>query len=169
MNQQQQHGEHGSSGRMSRFGFKKPRIFPPVWLVIALLAMLALDRWLPLVQVLPEGASVAGWLLIAVGVALAIIATAGFRRARTGIIPFSESTSLVTSGLYRHTRNPMYLGMALVLAGVAVKLGSLSAWIPLPLFMAVIQRQFIRNEETFLSGIYGEEYLEYKRRVRRWI
>ena len=169
MNEHKLQDENHSSGRMSRFGFKKPRIFPPIWLAIAFLAMLALDRWLPLVRVVPVDASVAAWLLIVTGLALAVVASAGFRRARTGIIPFSESTALVTSGIYRFSRNPMYLGMVVVLAGVAVRLGSLGAWIPLPLFIAVIQQQFIRNEETFLTGIYGEAFLEYKRRVRRWI
>ena len=168
MKEQQQTEKPGPSGT-SGVGFSKPRIFPPIWLAIAFIAMAALDRWLPLAHVFTGGASLPAWLVMAAGLAVVLIAANGFRRARTGIVPFSESTSLVTSGIYRYTRNPMYLGMVLILAGLAIKLGSLSAWIPIPVFVIVIQRQFIRNEELFLSGIYGDEFLEYKRRVRRWI
>jgi protein-S-isoprenylcysteine O-methyltransferase Ste14 len=63
----------------------------------------------------------------------------------------------------------MYLGMALILAGGALKLGSLGAWIPVPVFMAIIQNQFIRNEEIFLTAIYGDEFKQYCQHVRRWI
>lgn len=161
--------EAGPSSRMSRFGFKKPRIFPPVWLTFALIAMLALDQWLPLVQLTPELRSIYSMLLLLPGLAMVLIAANGFRRVNTGVAPFSKSTTLVTTGLYRFTRNPMYLGMVLFLAGAGLKLGSLGCWIPVPLFIAIIQVQFIRNEELFLTGIYGDEYRAYQRKVRRWI
>ena len=158
-----------NSSQMSGKGFSKPRIFPPIWLAITFIAMVALDRWLPFMQLFTGGAGLVAWSLITAGLAVVLIAANVFRRAGTGIVPFSESTALVTSGIYRYTRNPMYLGMVLILAGLAIKLGSLSAWIPIPVFVVVIQQQFIRNEEIFLTGIYGDEFLEYKRRVRRWI
>jgi protein-S-isoprenylcysteine O-methyltransferase Ste14 len=156
------------SSRMSRFGFKKPRIFPPVWLLFALLAMLALDRWLPIMQLYPSLPLWSVWLLIVPGLMMALIAIRGFKRADTGAIPFSKSTTLVTDGIYRYTRNPMYLGMALVLVAVAVRLGSLSAWLPIPVFIGIIQHQFIRNEEIFLTAIYGDEYRQFCARVRTW-
>ncbi|MGH8034486.1 MAG: methyltransferase family protein [Lysobacterales bacterium] len=155
--------------RMTSFGFRKPRIFPPIWLIIAIAAMYALNRWLPLAQLNTPMTSWSSWLLFAPGLAIDFIAVGGFRRAKTGAIPFSESTALVTTGLYRFTRNPMYLGMALILAGVALKMGSLGAWISMPLFVWVIHRQFILNEEIFLAAIYGDEYRQYCQRVRRWI
>jgi protein-S-isoprenylcysteine O-methyltransferase Ste14 len=161
--------EGPSATRMSRFGFKKPRIFPPFWLAFALLAMLALDRWLPLVQLTPWFSSAFSWLLLLPGLAITVIATGGFRRAKTGIVPFSKSTALVTDGIYRFTRNPMYLGMAVLLAGLALKLGSLGAWIPIPVFIAILQRQFIRNEEIFLTAIYGDAFRAYQEKVRRWL
>jgi protein-S-isoprenylcysteine O-methyltransferase Ste14 len=155
--------------RMSRFGFRKPRIFPPIWLVICAFAMFALDRWLPLVQLYPRLDGASTWLLIGPGLVLILVAFNLFKRADTGVVPFSKSTALVTGGIYRFTRNPMYLGMALILAGGALKLGSLGAWIPVPVFMAIIQNQFIKNEEIFLTAIYGEEFKQYCQRVRRWI
>lgn len=160
--------QRDESSRMSRFGFKKPRIFPPVWLLLCAVAMFALDRWLPLVQFYPSLPWPA-WFLMAPGLLLVLVAANLFKRAETGVVPFSKSTTLVTSGIYRITRNPMYLGMALVLAGAAIKIGSLSAWLPVIFFVFIIQRQFIRNEEIFLTAIYGDEYRRFCKKVRRWL
>jgi len=154
---------------MSRFGFKKPRIFPPFWLIISGLAMAALHGWLPLLQLYPTLPAWFGWFLAIPGLVLIIIALGGFKRAKTGAVPFSKSTTLVTGGIYRFTRNPMYLGMALILAGVAIRLGSLSAWLPVIFFVFIIQRQFVRNEEIFLTAIYGDEFRQYCQKVRRWL
>ena len=155
--------------RMSRFGFRKPRIFPPVWLLFSALAIFVLDRWLPIVQLYPRAPGWNSWLLMMPGLVLILVAARGFKKANTGVVPFSKSTTLVTGGVYRFTRNPMYLGMVLILAGAAIKLGSLSAWLPIPVFIAIIQRQFIRNEEIFLTAIYGDEYTQFCQRVRRWL
>jgi len=169
MSKLQQPQENQPSNRMSRFGFRKPRIFPPFWLAFALLAMFALDRWLPLAQLTPSFTSGFAWLLLLPGLVITLVASNGFKRAKTGIVPFSKSTTLVTGGIYRFTRNPMYLGMVVFLAGLALKLGSLGAWIPIPVFIAIIQHQFIRNEETFLSAIYGDAFRAYQEKVRRWL
>ncbi len=150
-------------------GFRKPRIMPPIWVLFALLAMWALDRWLPLYPLFGAAARPGSWLLIGPGLVILAWPAAAFLRARTGLVPFTESTTLVTSGLYRVSRNPMYLGMALVLAGAAVRFGSLSAWLPLPAFVWIIQRRFILNEERFLENTHGDAYRAYRERVRRWI
>jgi protein-S-isoprenylcysteine O-methyltransferase Ste14 len=84
-------------------------------------------------------------------------------------VPFTQSTALVTGGIYRWTRNPMYLGMMSGLIGLAVLLGTLSAFLPIPLFVWQIRRKFVLPEEAFLEGIFGGRYLEYKARVRRWL
>jgi protein-S-isoprenylcysteine O-methyltransferase Ste14 len=75
----------------------------------------------------------------------------------------------VTGGLYRYTRNPMYLGMVSVLIGAALLFGTLSAWLPIPVFVWIIHNNFIRVEERFLEGIFGGQYLQYKNKVRRWL
>ena len=85
------------------------------------------------------------------------------------MIPFERATALVTSGSFRFTRNPMYHGMALLLFGVAVLLGSAGALLPIPVFVWIIQMRFIRGEERFLEGLFGKDYVVYKSRVRRWI
>ena len=92
-----------------------------------------------------------------------------FKRAGTPIIPFEKSTSLLTHGIYRYTRNPIYLGMLIILAGAAVFLGSLTPFLVLPVFFFIIQEGYIRHEEPFLERIFGEQYRAYRRRVRRWL
>jgi protein-S-isoprenylcysteine O-methyltransferase Ste14 len=147
---------------------EKRKIVPPVWLLATLLASAALHHWLPLRRLVPAPWSYAGVVFIVLGLLLAGPAIAAFRRAQTPIVPFERSTALVTSGPFRFTRNPMYSGMVLLLLGVATLLGSLGAYLPIPLFVAIIQKNFIEGEERFLTGIFGEQYLAYRRRVRRW-
>jgi protein-S-isoprenylcysteine O-methyltransferase Ste14 len=149
--------------------FHKPRLYPLVWLLIALLAMFLLDHWLPITGLLPAPFHWLGLIILLPGIIILLQSGASFLKAKTGLLPFSEATKLVTGGLYRFSRNPMYLGMVLFLLGLALFLGSLSALIPVAVFAWIIDRQFIRNEERFLQDIFGEEYLAYRKRVRRWI
>jgi protein-S-isoprenylcysteine O-methyltransferase Ste14 len=145
------------------------RIIPPGWLLVALLASVALHHWLPLAQVLRPPVSRCGAVLLGVGVLLAASGIVAFRRSRTPVIPFERSTALVTRGVYRFTRNPMYLGLSLVLAGTAVLLGSIGAFVPLPLFVWIIHCGYVRAEERFLTEIFGNDYLHYTHAVRRWL
>jgi len=94
-----------------------------------------------------------------------------FRRAKTTVNPLKpeSASALVDTGIYRYTRNPMYVGFALFLLAWAVFLSSLWALLGLPLFIAYIQRFQIRPEERALEQIFGSEFLDYKRRVRRWL
>ena len=147
----------------------KRRIIPPVWMLLALLASLALHRWLPLVSLLRPPWTWTGVVPILVALLLTPPAMLLFRRSGTPIMPFERSTALVTTGVYRFTRNPMYLGLTLVLLGVAVLQGSLGACLPIPLFILIVQKRFIEGEERFLTEIFGEQYLSYRRRVRRWL
>jgi protein-S-isoprenylcysteine O-methyltransferase Ste14 len=92
-----------------------------------------------------------------------------FRRAGTTENPFKPSTALVFDGPYRFTRNPMYLGMAAVYVGLAFVLGLMWALLFLPLVLIAVDRLVIAREEPYLERKFGEEYVAYKRRVRRWI
>jgi protein-S-isoprenylcysteine O-methyltransferase Ste14 len=148
---------------------QKRRIIPPVYFVVSLVAMLALHRWFPIVRVLGPPLSYAGGVLIALGVAIAATAATAFRGAGTPVVPFERSTALVTTGLYRFTRNPMYLGLTTVLVGAAVLCGTVGAVLPIPVFVWVITTRFVAGEERFLEEIFGEAYAAYRRRVRRWL
>jgi steroid 5-alpha reductase family enzyme len=103
----------------------------------------------------------------------AFVAGAGvwqFRRAATSLSPFAGARvrGLVVDGVYAWTRNPMYLGLALALAGVVVWRGSWAAVVPGPLFCAYLQRFQIRPEERDLSAAFGPEFAAYRARVGRW-
>ena len=145
------------------------RIVPPGWFLLAVLAALALHHWLPLTQLWGLPLRWLAILLTLAGLIFAVSGLGAFKRARTPVIPFKPSTSLVTTGVYRFTRNPMYLGLTLILAGAAGWLGSLGALLPLPLFVWIMERGYVRPEERFLEDIFGTHYLRYKSDVRRWL
>lgn len=149
---------------------QRPRILPPVWLLLMMACAWALQRWVPIVRVVPEAWAPALTLLsLALGLVMIAWSVGLFSKAGTGIVPFDEARALVVGGFYRVTRNPMYLGMVLVLAALAFRAGQLGGFLPIPVFMWVIQRQFIIPEEAFLEDAFGEEYRRYRQRVRRWL
>lgn len=144
-------------------------LLPPVFFLLFLLLSVALHYQWPLAEVVPEPWNYSGAAVILVALAMLIVSAGAFARAETAIIPFQPSSHLVTGGFYRFTRNPMYLGMLLVLLGADLLMGSLSSFLLLPLFMLVIQRRFIRHEEALLEATFGEEYRRYRARVRTWL
>ena len=105
------------------------------------------------------------------GVSMAIAGVAAFRRAKTTLHPLQPETtsSLVTSGVYRFTRNPMYVGLALVLLAWAVFLSSAWSLLGPLVFILYMTRFQIMPEERVLSGIFGAPYFEYQAKVRRWL
>ena len=113
-------------------------------------------------------------LAILVAGALAFMALAGGavrrqREAGTTENPFKPTTALVFDGPYRFTRNPMYLGMAAVYVGLAFVLGLMWAFVFLPFVILAVDRLVIAREEPYLERKFGQDYVAYKRRVRRWI
>jgi protein-S-isoprenylcysteine O-methyltransferase Ste14 len=113
---------------------------------------------------------VAGVVVLTVlWLALDGVAMLSFRRAGTSMIPMNPTTSLVTSGPYRFTRNPMYLGMACLYVALALAFGLIWALILLPLVLLAVERLVIAKEEPYLERRFGDDYRGYKRRVRRWV
>jgi protein-S-isoprenylcysteine O-methyltransferase Ste14 len=145
------------------------RVIPPVFFLAAVLLMVGLHVAFPVRQVLQFPPRYGGLLFVLAGILLALWAVRLFAQAGTTIDPFKESTALVVRGPYELTRNPMYVGMVAVLVGIAVLLGSLSPWIVIPLFVALIDVRFIRAEEAALDRMFGARYRTYKARVRRWL
>lgn len=115
--------------------------------------------------------SAVGYALIAGGLAIDLVSIVAFRKARTTVTPLApeKASSLVIDGLYRFTRNPMYLGMLLILTGIAVLLGSPINIAILGVFIAYITAFQIKPEETLLEQNFGEAYRHYKQSVRRWL
>jgi protein-S-isoprenylcysteine O-methyltransferase Ste14 len=144
-------------------------VYPPMWLVIGIVAIFALNEFLPGPRFTGTASQVLGGVLLVAGLALLILAGGLFKRAGTDMIPFRNVTALVTTGVYAWTRNPMYLGMALVLLGTAVTVGATTALVVPPVFMAIIELRYIRPEEAMLRQLFPDDFPAYCQRVRRWI
>jgi len=154
---------------MSDTAEQKRKVLPAVYLLMALILMWPMHIFLPVYRYVHEPVSYAGVVPIILGIAMATVASGLFIRAGTGLLPFDEATTLVTGGVYRFSRNPMYLGMILMLAGSAFLLGSAGPLLPLVIFILIIRNHFVLGEERFLEAAFGQRYLDYKSRVRRWI
>jgi protein-S-isoprenylcysteine O-methyltransferase Ste14 len=127
----------------------QPRLFGPV----------GLGRW----------GEVLGAGLIGAGLALMAAAGVEFLRHRTTIVPHRMPAALVTTGIYRLSRNPIYLGDALILAGLALLWQALPALVLVPVFVWLINARFIRGEEARLAARFGADFAAWRDRVRRWL
>lgn len=147
------------------------RIPPPIWMLLAGAVMWSLDHFWPVLAVLSAPWNRLGWCLVAVGLVPVLTAMRQFVRAATTISPLSpdKASALVTGGIYRYTRNPMYVGLLLLLIGWAVVLGSLSPWLIPPLFVVVITQLQILPEERALRARFPAAYEDYTRSVGRWL
>lgn len=147
------------------------RIPPPVVALLVGGAMWLLAQAGPTVAVDPGARGIAAGLLFLLGAALDVAGLMSFRRARTTINPLQpgSATALVTSGVYRYTRNPMYLGMLVVLLAWALYLAAPLALLGPAAFWLYIDRFQIAPEERALAALFGEPFAGYKARVRRWL
>jgi protein-S-isoprenylcysteine O-methyltransferase Ste14 len=148
---------------------KKRKIVPPVYLLMTLVLMWLMNQFFPVYRAVYPPAAYLGIIPVIFGIAMAAIAAGMFKKADTGLVPFEEATTLVTDGFYRYTRNPMYLGMFLMLLGGAILMGSIGALLPMPIFVLVIRNHFVLAEERFLEAAFSRQYLDYQSKVRRWI
>jgi protein-S-isoprenylcysteine O-methyltransferase Ste14 len=145
------------------------RVPPPVYCVAAFLVGVALELIFP-TSWPPFGVRLAAALLAGVAwLALDGAATVLFRRAGTSMVPMNPTTALVTSGPYRVTRNPMYVGMLFLYVALAFAFGAIWALVFLPAVIVIIDRLVIAREEPYLERKFGQAYRDYKARVRRWI
>jgi protein-S-isoprenylcysteine O-methyltransferase Ste14 len=142
---------------------------PPLIFLAGLIAGFGLEALLPGVAMPALVEWGLGGLLVVAGLGLLLTFNASFSRKGTAVEPWKPTTAIVTTGPYRFTRNPAYLGMALTYVGIAVLSSAVWVLVPLPFVLAVIDRGVIAREERYLERKFGEEYLGYKRTVRRWI
>jgi protein-S-isoprenylcysteine O-methyltransferase Ste14 len=145
-----------------------PKLLPPHYLLISvvLMALIRVFLHLPIFE--------ADWVFIGLfpillGLAMAGYAARQFSKAETNIIPLTESTALVKDGMYRYTRNPMYVGMFLFLGGLALLLNSALAWLITISFFFLVRTLFVLREEPLMRETFGQEYDDFCAAVRRWI
>ena len=144
---------------------------PPIYAIIFAISMWVLDRYFPLLQMIPDAYEKIGFVPMTIALFIDFWALSLFFRSRTSPNPMKpeKASELVTAGLYGFSRNPMYFALLLLLTGWAINLGSLSPFLLLPLFVLILTSQQIISEEQVLEEKFGQVYLDYKQKVRRWI
>ena len=150
-------------------GAKVVPIPPPAYYAAALASGVLLHRAVPLdVPARPSSALLGGAVLVA-GLVLDLAGVATVIANRTTIVPHRPVAKLLTSGIYRFSRNPMYTGLGLVVAGGALVVGTWWPLVLLPLALVAVRRLVIEPEETYLAEHFGTAYADYRRSVRRWL
>ena len=146
--------------------------FPPLLIVAAFAAaMVALARAFPAASIALPLRVPAAIALAVLGGVIAIAGVIAFRAHRTTVNPMrpESAATVVIGGVYRFSRNPMYLGLLLALAGLALYVSNALAMLLLPAFVACMNRVQIEPEERALAARFGEQYAAYRARVRRWV
>ncbi len=141
---------------------------PPVIILIAILFQIALHKLLP-IMIIFEKMYWIGMIMGFLGFFIFTGSTLLFRINKTTMIPFQDPSFLITNGIYKYTRNPMYLGMLFVQFGIAIYFGSISPFIIPFLFIPIMNSRIIQHEEVMLEKQFGESYMIFKNSVRRWI
>jgi len=148
---------------------KARNITPPVYLLLAIAAMVLLHFLFPGIKFIVFPWKLLGVLPLAIGIIINLIADKTFKEHTTTVKPLEASTLLITTGVFGITRNPMYLGFVLILLGIAILQGSLTPYVIVLVFVIFIDIVFIKYEEKKLEGTFGQAWLEYRKKVRRWI
>jgi protein-S-isoprenylcysteine O-methyltransferase Ste14 len=145
------------------------KIIPPLVYFAGIIVGLFVSMWVPTKVVPNLAAWIIGGVFILCGAVLAGSAILRFKGVGTTVRPDRAASSLVIAGPYKTTRNPMYLGLALVYLGIAMADQSIWALILLPVILIIIQHWAIGPEEAFLERRFGTDYSSYKAKVRRWV
>lgn len=148
---------------------ERPELLPPTYWFGCALLMITIHVFFPLVQWFEPRLAYAGLGLMAAAGMLGGWAAWTFQRHGTPIHPFEPTRCLVTVGPYRYSRNPMYLGLLLMLLGLLLVLGSVTPVVAVIAFETIISTRFIDPEERALEVRYGDAFRHYRSAVRRWI
>jgi protein-S-isoprenylcysteine O-methyltransferase Ste14 len=144
-------------------------IHPPLVMLAHLLAAFLLNWLIPLPLGSPKLLEWAGYILVIIGLGFAVSAVSQFGKMRTTLDPHGSVKAIVTSGPYRFSRNPIYLGFVCTLIGLPLALGNYWGAVLSPLLMALMVQLVIKYEEAYLEEKFKDVYTSYKSRVRRWL
>ncbi len=158
MSEHKDHADHASV-----------KIHPPVLTLLHLIAAFLLNRILPLVVPFAYILLLSGWAFVLLALGLAFMAIREFFKARTTVDPHGSVSTIVSSGPFGFTRNPIYLGFACMLIGFPLALGTFWGLILVPVFIFLMNSLVIQHEEAYLEKKFKDVYSSYKSRVRRWL
>jgi len=145
------------------------KILPPTHFYIYLVISIILHYTVPLIQIFNYPYYLIGFLFFIIGTGLNIWADILLKKQKTTVKPNEKPTALIETGAFKISRNPMYLGLAVILFGAGFILGSVTSFVGVILFVAAMEMAFIPQEEKMLLEQFGEKYQVYKKKVRRWI
>lgn len=145
------------------------RILPPVFLLLCVVAMSLSQMLFPVTRIVPWPYGLAGLLPLIIGIAMAISGKRQFTKEGTNIYTFNDPDKMITTGLFTYSRNPMYLGFAIVAFSAAIVMGGAVPLCIALIHFTVLDRYYINFEEGRMSERFGDSYDDYKRRVRRWL
>lgn len=144
-------------------------IHPPIVALFYIVTALLLGRFIPVSLAVPTILRNTGFALTFIGFLLGVGAFIEFRKAHTTLDPHGSVKNLVMAGVYRMTRNPIYLGFLLMVIGLPLNSGYYSGILIAPFFTVTMNRLVIEREETYLEKKFKEQYTAYRSRVRRWL
>jgi protein-S-isoprenylcysteine O-methyltransferase Ste14 len=145
------------------------KIHPPVLTVIFIIIAYVAKWAIPISSVAPGIWHLIGFGLVVIGFLFGVAAFLAFRKARTTLDPHGQVSAIVTSGIYRFSRNPIYFGFLLMLIGLPLNSGSYWGVLLAPVFVMSMNRLVIEKEEAYLEKKFKDVYTSYKSRVRRWL
>jgi protein-S-isoprenylcysteine O-methyltransferase Ste14 len=148
---------------------KKRKIYPPTQLLLMIIFQVILGFLAPLKKIVTAPSNYSGIIFIVFGIAINLWADAIFKKQNTAVKPDEKPSRLIESGPFRISRHPMYLGMIVILLGIAILMGSLSAFIFPIIFFLIMQFKYIPQEEKIMENEFGKAYLDYKKKARKWI
>lgn len=145
---------------------------PPLLFVVAIASGWAIERNFPLPlssMVSVPAEPIISWGLICIGASLMIWGLATFKLAKTAVYPNQPAAELVARGPYRFSRNPMYVGLTVMTIGIGLRADNVWMLLMLPVILTVLSKFVIQREERYLQHAFGASYLDYQKRVRRWL
>ncbi|MEW6353717.1 MAG: isoprenylcysteine carboxylmethyltransferase family protein [Pseudomonadota bacterium] len=141
---------------------------PPLIYAVALIIGWLIEYFFPTQVFGAPLKHVLGWPLLAAGVTLQVTGLRAFKRAQTPVNPFKPSTALITSGPFAYTRNPLYVALTLDYMGLTLLTDTAWPWLLLPAVLLIMYYGVILREERYMENKFGDDYRQYKARVRRW-
>lgn len=144
-------------------------MFPPLLYLLVLLTGILLSYCFPYQLIKSDIALPLGIVIAATGITTLLFAATLFRKKKNPVNPSGSTKLIISSGIYQYTRNPMYLSLTLIYTGISIITNSWFSFIFLFPLLIVVQKGIIEREEKYLTRKFGNDYLAYKEKVRRWI